>query len=42
MASTTMEAHPLTTLPITTPASAATGAGSNAKQLARSMEGLNL
>jgi len=42
MASTTMEALILTTLPITTLASGATGAGSSAEQLARSMEGMNL
>lgn len=42
MANTTMEALPLAALPITTPTSAATGAGSRTKQLARSMEGTNL
>lgn len=42
MANTTIEALPLTALPKTTPASASTGAGSSTKQLARSMEGMNL
>ena len=42
MASTTMEAIPLTSLPITTLASTVTGVGSSTEQLDRSMEGMNL
>lgn len=42
MESTTIEALPLIAHPITTPSSAATGAGSNTEQLARSMESMNL
>ena len=42
MASTVVETLPLLALPITTPTGAATGAGSSAEQLARSMEGMNL
>jgi len=42
MASTTIEALPLTALPITTPASVATGAGNITEQLAGLMKGMNL
>lgn len=42
MASTTIEALPLTSLPITNPASATIGVGSSIEQLAKSMEDMNL
>lgn len=42
VASTTMEALSLTTLPLATLAIVSTGTGSSTEQLARSMEGMNL
>ena len=42
IASTIVEALPLIALPMTTPAGAAIGARSSAKELARSIEGMNM